>query len=158
MTPIRTTQTLARRQLDGRLAGMAAVVGPRPHRGWIRAIRTALGMSTMEMAQRMGVTQSRISQIERAEADDSIHLATLRRAAEALGCELHYVFVPSAPLEDTVRHQARTMAQALVGAATHTMRLEDQEPDASVVGAQLDQLTERLIDSRGLWAPSDDER
>ena len=58
------------------------------------------------------------------------------RAAEALGCELHYVFVPAAPLEDAVRQQARAKAQTLVGAATHTMRLEDQEPEASVVAAQ----------------------
>ena len=90
---MRSPQALARRRLDDRLAGVAAEVGPRPAQGWIRAIRTALGMSTKEMAQRMGVTQSRVSQLEHAEADDSIHLGTLRRAAEALGCELHYVFV-----------------------------------------------------------------
>jgi predicted DNA-binding mobile mystery protein A len=109
-------------------------------------------MSTGEMAQRMGVTQSRVSQLEHAEADDSIHLGTLRRAAEALGCKLHYVFVPAAPLEDAVRRQARAKAQSLVGAATHTMRLEDQEPDSSVVAAQVDEIADNLVDSRGLWA------
>ena len=149
---MRSPQALARRRLDDRLAGVAAEVGPRPAQGWIRAIRTALGMSTKEMAQRMGVTQSRISQLEHAEADDSIRLDTLRRAAEALGCELHYVFVPAAPLEDAVRQQARTKAQTLVGAATHTMRLEDQEPDASVVAAQVDEIADDLVDSPGLWA------
>jgi|ERR1700722_143799 predicted DNA-binding mobile mystery protein A len=149
---MRSPQALARRRLDDRLTGVAAQVGPRPAQGWIRAIRTALGMSTKEMAQRMGVTQSRISQLEHAEADDSIRLDTLRRAAEALGCELHYVFVPAAPLEDAVRQQARTKAQALVGAVTHTMRLEDQEPDASVVAAQVDEIADDLVDSPGLWA------
>ncbi len=149
---MRSPQALARRRLDDRLTGVAAQVGPRPAQGWIRAIRTALGMSTKEMARRMGVTQSRISQLEHAEADDSIRLDTLRRAAEALGCELHYVFVPAAPLEDAVRQQARTKAQALVGAATHTMRLEDQEPDASVVTAQVDEIADDLVDSPGLWA------
>ena len=102
---MRSPQALARRRLDDRLTGVAAEVGPRPAQGWIRAIRTALGMSTKEMAQRMGVTQSWISQLEHAEADDSIRLDTLRRAAEALGCELHYVFVPAAPLEDAVRNR-----------------------------------------------------
>jgi predicted DNA-binding mobile mystery protein A len=149
---MRSPQALARRRLDDRLTGVAAQVGPRPAQGWIRAIRTALGMSTKEMAQRMGVTQSRISQLEHAEADDSIRLDTLRRAAEALGCELHYVFVPGAPLEDAVRQQARTKAQTLVDAATHTMRLEDQEPDASVVAAQVDEIADDLVDSPGLWA------
>jgi len=149
---MRSPQALARRRLDDRLTGVAAQVGPRPAQGWIRAIRTALGMSTKEMAQRMGVTQSRISQPEHAEADDSIRLDTLRRAAEALGCELHYVFVPAAPLEDAVRQQARTKAQTMVGAATHTMRLEDQEPEASVVAAQVDEVADDLVDSPGLWA------
>jgi predicted DNA-binding mobile mystery protein A len=149
---MRSPQALARRQLDDRLAGVAAQVGPRPAQGWIRAIRTALGMSTKQMAQRMGVTQSRVSQLEHAEADDSIHLGTLRRAAEALGCELHYVFVPAAPLQDAVRQQARAKAHALVGGATHTMRLEDQEPDASVVAAQIDEIADDLVDSPGLWA------
>jgi predicted DNA-binding mobile mystery protein A len=151
---MRSPQALARRRLDDRLAGVVAQVGPRPAQGWIRAIRTALGMSTKEMAQRMGVTQSRISQLEHAEADDSIHLETLRRAAEALGCELHYVLVPAVPLEDAVRQQARTKAQALVGAATHTMRLEDQEPESSVVAAQVDEIADNLVDSHGLWAPA----
>ncbi len=149
---MRSPQALARRRLDTRLAGVAAEVGPRPAQGWIRAIRTALGMSTKEMAQRMGVTQSRVSQLEHAEADDSIHLATLRRAAAALGCELHYVFVPSAPLEDAVRQQARAKARTLVGAATHTMRLEDQEPEASVAAAQVDEIADDLVDAPGLWA------
>lgn len=151
---MKSAHALARRRLDERLDGLAAQIGPRPARGWIRAIREALGMSTVEMAKRMEVTHSRISQIERAEADDSIHLGTLRRAAEALGCELHYVFVPATSLEDAVRHQARTKAQKLVGAATHTMRLEDQEPESAVVGAQLDELADSLVDTRGLWKPA----
>jgi len=103
------------------------------------------------MALRMGVTPSRISQIERGEADDSIHLSTLRRAAEALGCQLHYVLVPGSSLERMVRDQARKKATAVVGVATHTMRLEDQEPEPDVVDAQLGELIDRLVDSRGLW-------
>lgn len=148
---MRSPQSLARRRLDERLAGLAAQIGSRPARGWIRAIREALGMSTAEMAQRMGVTHSRISQIERAEADDSIRLDTLRRAAQALGCDLHYVLIPAAPLDEVVRLQARKKAEALVGATTHTMRLEDQEPDPAVVGTQLDELADDLVDTRGLW-------
>ena len=62
------------------------------------------------------------------------------------------MFVPAAPLEDAVRQQARTKAQTMVGAATHTMRLEDQEPEASVVAAQVDEIADDLVDSPGLWA------
>lgn len=108
-------------------------------------------MSTMEMAQRMGVTHSRISQIERAEVEDSIRLGTLRRAAESLGCELHYVLVPVNSLEETVQLQAMRKARALVNATTHTMRIEKQEPEPAIVGEQLDELAESLVDTRRLW-------
>jgi predicted DNA-binding mobile mystery protein A len=148
---MKSPQALARRRLDERLVGLAGQIGPRPARGWIRAIREALGMSTSEMARRMGVTHSRISQIEHAEADDSIRLGTLRRAAEALGCQLQYAFVPVTTLEEAVELQARRRAEALIGATTHTMRLEDQEPEPAVVGTQLDELADSLIDTRGLW-------
>ena len=32
------------------------------------------------------------------------------------------------------------------------MRLEDQEPDASVVTAQVDEIADDLVDSPSLWA------
>jgi predicted DNA-binding mobile mystery protein A len=139
----------ARRRLDQRLMGLD--LGQRPPRGWIRAIRDALGMTTAELGQRMGLTQSRVSQIERSEELGSIRLDTLERAAHALNCEVQYVFVPNEPLEDMVQRQARLRAQAEVGAVTHTMALEDQLPEPGVIDAQVEELTERFVDGRHLW-------
>lgn len=109
-------------------------------------------MSTSELARRMGITQSRVSQIERAEESGAVRLETLHRAAQALNCQVRYVFVPNEPLESMVRHQARLRAEAEVNAVTHTMVLEDQAPEAAVVRAQIEELTERYIDERNLWA------
>ena len=86
----------ARRRLDQRLVGLD--LGQRPPRGWVRAIREALGMTTAELGQRMGLTQSRVSQIERSEELGSIRLDTLERTAQALNCQVRYVFVPNEPL------------------------------------------------------------
>jgi predicted DNA-binding mobile mystery protein A len=116
-------------------------------------VREALGMSTSEMATRMGVSQARISQLERAELEGSVRLSTLERAAQALNCQVHYVVVPNEPLEDMVRRQARDRAAADVAATTHTMRLEDQAPDAQVIADEIDALAERLVDTSGLWRP-----
>jgi predicted DNA-binding mobile mystery protein A len=139
----------ARRRLDQRLVDLD--LGERPPRGWIRAIREALGMTTGELGQRMGLTQSRVSQIERSEELGSIRLDALERAARALNCRVRYVLVPDEPLEEMVRRQARLRAQAEVSAVTHSMSLEDQTPEPDVIDAQVEELAERYTDGRHLW-------
>ncbi|MHB1509958.1 MAG: mobile mystery protein A [Acidimicrobiales bacterium] len=146
---MKSPRRTARRRLDQRLVGLD--LGQRPPRGWTRAIREALGMSTGELGQRMGLTQSRVSQIERSEELGSIRLETLERAARALNCQVRYVFVPNEPLEDMVQRQARLRAQAEVDAVTHTMALEDQVPEPDVITAQVEELAERFVDGRHLW-------
>ena len=146
---MKSPRRTARRRLDQRLVGLD--LGQRPPRGWIRAIREALGMTTAELGQRMGVTQSRVSQIERSEELSSIRLNTLERAAQALNCQVRYVFVPNEPLEEMVQRQARQRAQAEVDAVTHTMALEDQVPEPGVLDALVKEMAERFVDERHLW-------
>ena len=57
-----------------------------PVRGWIKAIREALGMSTAQLAKRLGIKQPSVVELEQSEAKGTIELATLRRMAEALDC------------------------------------------------------------------------
>jgi predicted DNA-binding mobile mystery protein A len=146
---MRSPRRTARRRLDQRLVGLD--LGQRPPRGWIRAIREALGMTTAELSQRMGLTQSRVSQIERSEELGSIRLDTLERAALALNCQVRYVFVPNEPLEEMVQRQARLRAQAEVDAVSHTMALEDQVPEPGVLDALVKEMAERFVDERHLW-------
>jgi len=146
---MRSPRRTARRRLDQRLVGLD--LGQRPPRGWVRAIREALGMTTAELGQRMGLTQSRVSQIERSEELGSIRLDTLERAAQALNCQVRYVFVPNEPLEEMVKRQARLRAQAEVDAVTHTMALEDQVPEPGVLDSLVKEMAERFVDERHLW-------
>lgn len=146
---MKSPRRTARRRLDQRLVGLD--LGQRPPRGWIRAIREALGMTTGELGQRMGITQSRVSQLERSEELGAIRLDTLERAARALNCEVRYVFVPNEPLEDMVQRQARLRAQAEVDAVAHTMALEDQTPEPGALDAQVEELAEHFVDGRHLW-------
>ena len=87
--------THARRRMDERYRrlGPLSEMG-RPHRGWIRAVRDALGMSTTELARRLGVSQQRVTALEQGELRLSIQLNTLKRVANALDCELVYAQVP----------------------------------------------------------------
>jgi len=83
-----------------------------PVRGWIKAIREALGMSSTQLAKRIGVKQPSVIGMEHSEARGTIELATLRRVAEALDCTLIYALVPKTPLETVVQGRARCRAPA----------------------------------------------
>jgi predicted DNA-binding mobile mystery protein A len=84
-------------QLDSVLAGFhAARSAPRPAQGWIRAIREALGVSSGELGRILGVSRQLPLQFEKAEAEDSITLKSLRAVANALDCDLVYALAPRA--------------------------------------------------------------
>jgi len=71
--------TLKRRQLDANLKGNASA--PTPRGGWIRANREALGMSSLQLGRRLGVSQQEAADLERRERTGSITIATLTKAA-----------------------------------------------------------------------------
>jgi len=58
----------------------------------VRNARNAAGYSQAQLARRMGVSQPRISSIERADGTDGPTLAMLLRVADACGLELHLDF------------------------------------------------------------------
>ncbi|MBI9019279.1 MAG: mobile mystery protein A [Phycisphaerae bacterium] len=104
-------KNLAREQLDKTLEQflpLKTVVSPR--KGWVRAIRDALGMSGEQLAKRLKTNKQRISRIEQDEKPGNITVKTLKNVAEALDCEFVYGFVPKQTLEKTVRNQARTIS------------------------------------------------
>ncbi len=114
-------------QLDEMLARFEALKNfPPPRKGWIRAIRNALGMSGRQLGERLRVSKMRVADLEKAEAEGTTTLKSLRRAAEALDCVLVYILVPHTSLNATVQKQAKKKAKDLVARASHTMALEDQ--------------------------------
>ena len=143
----------SRELLDGHFQEWQPLRGlARPPRGWVRAIREALGMSAAALGTRLGTTAGAVTRLEQSEAADRIRLDTLRRAADALGCDLVYLLVPRRPLTAVVRDRARELARWQVAAAEQTMRLEDQ---ATGQARELeDRLTEQLVDRGGLWSRS----
>lgn len=115
-------------QLDRRFAELRPLAekAARPSRGWIRALRDALGMTTAQLAKRIGVTQSRVVEMEKFEISGSLSLANLERAAEAMDCRVVYLFVPIRPLTETIQTRAREMADQQLSAVEQTMQLENQ--------------------------------
>jgi len=149
----RNQTALARKQLDKRLAPLRTTKLALPPRGWLRAIREALGMTTRQLAARMKVAPSRISTIEQAEVSGNTTIKTLREAAAALDCTFVYAFVPNQPLEEILRDRAARKAALDVARLDHTMRLENQ----ALFKSDLDDERRRVVDLilsgslRGLW-------
>jgi predicted DNA-binding mobile mystery protein A len=123
---------------------VAAKDSPRPQRGWIRAIREATGITLREMSRRLGKVPSLVVSLEKSEAEYRISLGSLRAAAEALGCDLVYAFVPkSGSIHELSEARARAKASENVRAVEHTMSLEDQ----AVGGVQekIEEETSRIL-------------
>lgn len=135
------------RHLDSRFATLQALShAQRPPKGWLRAIRDALGMTTSQYAKRLGVSQPRIVELEKSEQGGSVTLNTLQRAAEALGCRLVYVLVPERPLAEVVTKRAAEVAERQSRAIEQTMRLEDQAvEDNQAARALREQAIEDLL-------------
>lgn len=141
------------RQLDATLEKWRISHLPgRPASGWVRAIRKTLGMSSSALAQRVHVSDSAIRKLEQSEADGAITLASLRRMAEALDCELQYALVPRKPLKDIMSERALEVARQHVGTVAHHMALESQSVDDEVVREQIKEVAEQLLRKpRELW-------
>ncbi len=86
-----------------------------PRTGWVREIRTALGISQSQLAARAGVSRATVQQMERAEGRRRITLASLDRLADAMGCQVAFAIVPKGgSLDDLRRRQANARAEALL--------------------------------------------
>jgi predicted DNA-binding mobile mystery protein A len=104
----------------------------------------------------MAVGQSTICDLERSEVRDTIKLDSLRRAADALECDLIYFLVPRTTLDTTVRAQARHKARQHLASAAHILRNKGTGQDVTddVDAAELDELVLHFADRRGLWSES----
>jgi predicted DNA-binding mobile mystery protein A len=120
---------------------------PRPPKGWIRSIRQALGVSSGELARRLGTSRQLPLQLEKGEAEDRITLKSLRAVANALDCDLVYAFVPRAhSLQESIEIRAHAEAKDRVLGIEHSMALENQA--AGKIDEAVEAETRRLIRKR----------
>jgi predicted DNA-binding mobile mystery protein A len=116
-----------------------------PGKGWIADIRESLGMTGRDFAQRLGIDPSSAKRLEQSEAKRSITMASLDRAAAALGCRVAYVLIPDRPLEETVRDRASALVERLHAPVAHSMALEDQTSDQPSTNDRREIMIDELI-------------
>ncbi len=122
-----------------------------PRTGWVREIRTALGLSQSQLAARAGISRATVQQMERAEARRRITLGSLDRLAHAMGCQVALAIVPKdGSLEDIRRRQAIARAEALLEEKT---RSNKRPPRPKDLERRKDHLVAKLLrgSRRKLW-------
>lgn len=137
------------RRLDDTLEH--AAVPKRPPKGWVRAVREAVGMTQAQLGRRIGITRQAVALLEESEVDGGTSLGRLQRAADALGCDLQYVLVPRKPLEQMVADQARYRAQQKLGRVNRSQALEA----SAMTSASLNRTVTDLARELELNRPSD---
>ena len=114
-------------QMDALLTSWRATqISSRPKLGWVRAIRESLGMSAVAFARRLGMSDAGVHKLEKAEASDSITLASLRKMAEALDCELQYVLLPRTSLKQHLIDRAKLVVNEQISPIRQSMAREGQ--------------------------------
>lgn len=141
---------LAIKQLDRQLKKWQTVSNEHgsPRAGWVKTLRKTLGLSMEQLANRLGLSPSRISQLEQAEIRDAVTLRALRETANAMECELVYAFVPKGQtsLENILIRNAEKIATEQVASVAHSMSLEAQTVDPAMLDEQKEKLIESLLD------------
>lgn len=98
-----------------------------PEKGWIHAIRNALGMSASQLGKKLAITRQGVVDMEAREIEGSVSIRTLREAARALNMELVYGFIPiDNSINDLIDRRSKELALEIVQRTSVTMQLEGQ--------------------------------
>lgn len=121
-------KSLQLQQLNSKMLGFAALKQvAMPPTGWIKAIRTAIGMSMQQLGNKMEISKQGVMDIEKREKDGSITIKSLREIARAMDMQLVYGFVPNdGSLDALIEKRATELATQIVMRTANTMKLEDQ--------------------------------
>lgn len=119
------TRIIEIRALDRKTADLQSYKNIIPKgKSWIGTIREAIGMTALQLANRLGVTQPRISAMEKNEKN--MKISTMEKVAAAVNCDFVYYFKPKTSFQDIVETQAKQKAEAILKTVNLNMALEDQ--------------------------------
>lgn len=156
----KTTQiNQSRIALDAKFVAMRSTnsLYAKPKSGWVRTIRQALGMSLSDLSERTQLNTSTLSRLEATEAAGKSNLETLQTLADALDCDLVYALLPRTSLEEQVQQRARQVAATYLRRTQQTMALEQQGLSPAAYEILLNDLTQKVAESKALWGLADSD-
>ena len=142
-------------QLDKKIAHFSHLKNtPAPGRGWIHAIRTALGMSLKQLGNKLDMTPQGVRDIERREEEGALTLQRFREVATAMDMQFVYGLIPKEhSLEKMIEKRAFDMAKDIVLTTSHTMHLEDQGVDKKALEDAIQERAKKIKSNlpKKLW-------
>ena len=111
-----------------------------PMQGWLKTIREILGMTSIQMAEKLNISQPRIASMEKEEKN--IKISTMERIAESLNCDFVYAFIPREKIDDIIYNQAKKKAEKILSRTKKNMALENQAAEDS---ALLEDIIQELL-------------
>jgi len=126
----------------------------RPSIGWVKTIRTSIGMSLEQLGEKLGFTKQSAQNLEKREGDGSITIKALEDAARALEMKLVYGLVPiDGSLEKMIEKKARNLATEIVMRTSGNMKLEDQENSPERIRKAIEERTKEIMEEmpKKLW-------
>ena len=138
--------SLQRQQLNNKIVGLAKLKEvAMPPTGWIKAIRTAIGMSMLQLGNKLSVSKQGIQDMEKREIEGAITIKSLKEIARVLDMQLVYGFVPNdGSLDALIDRKAKEMAIQIVMRASNTMKLEDQGNSDKRIHKAIEERTEAI--------------
>ena len=135
-------------QLDRKLTALAMVSAhlQPPTRGWIRAVRSTIGMTLTQLGQRLGLTRQSITDFEKREVTGAITIDKMKALAEAMDMQFVYGMVPKdGSIAALIDRKAEEVAREVVSRTSVSMRLEDQQVTADRQAAAIQERKQELI-------------
>lgn len=144
----REKQKLMREQLDRKIELLNKL--PEniiPIGGWVKSVRSSIGMTLKQLAKKMHVSKQSIGQLEQREQEGAVTINKLREAAEALDMQLVYGFLHNDnSLEKIIEKRAKQIATEIVMKTSHNMKLEDQENSNERLQNAIKNRTNKIVD------------
>ncbi len=124
-----------------------------PPEGWVRTVRTALGMSGSQLAARLGVSKARVSKAEKDEPAGSVTLKTMHTMAKAMGCRFVYAVIPEKEVEEVIKQRAIKKAREQVKTASTHMALEAQSLNEEQLNFEIERIAAEIVEKMpsNLW-------
>ncbi|MCX6178001.1 MAG: mobile mystery protein A [Chlorobiales bacterium] len=121
-------KSLQLQQLNNKMLAFASLKEVAiPPSGWVKAIRTALGISMLQLGKKLSITKQAVHDIERREKEGSITIKSMIELGRALDMRFVYGFVPNdGSLDALIEKKATELASIIVLRSSNTMKLEDQ--------------------------------
>lgn len=125
-----------------------------PQVGWIKTIRTALGMSLAQLGTKLGRNRSSIARMEERESTGSITIKTMEEIGKAMGMRLIYGYVPiDGSIDMLIEKQAKKLATEIVMRTSESMKLENQENTPERIRKAIEERTKEIMEElpKKLW-------